>query len=107
MKNVVPFKPPHAFEHFGIDWSRNARSERERCLREGFLSYESSCGLSGLVSLLLLTIVVRRQGAIADDLQAAGDFAEVMLSMKLAKHQRDALESVEAYLTGNGPLWVP
>jgi hypothetical protein len=44
---------------------------------------------------------------IAEDLQAAGDFAEVMLAMKLAKHQRDALESVEAYLSGNGPLWVP
>ena len=55
--NVVPFKAPETFKRFGIDWTRNAKTERERALREAFLTYESSCGPEGLVSLLLLTVV--------------------------------------------------
>ena len=72
-KNVVPFKPPESFKRFGIDWKRNAANEGERTLREAYLSYELSCRQEGLVSILLLAIVSRRQGAVAEDLQAAAD----------------------------------
>jgi hypothetical protein len=85
--NVVPFKSPEPFDRVGIDWTRKARTPEEQSLRETFLTYESSCGLNGLVSLLLLTTVSRRQGAVAEDLQAAADFAEVVLAMQLRKHQ--------------------
>ena len=60
MRNVVPFKAPDTFTRVGIDWTRSAATERERKLREAFLTYESSCGSNGLVSLLLLATVSRR-----------------------------------------------
>ena len=47
----------------------------------------------------------RRQGAIAQDLAAAADFAEITLAMQLGKHQNDALEAVHAFLAHEGPLW--
>jgi len=103
--NVVPFKAPESFARFGIDWARNAKTERERALREAYLTFESSCGADGLVSILLLAVVSRRQGAVADDLQGAADFAEIILSMKLRKHRDDALEAVHDRLTHGGPLW--
>jgi hypothetical protein len=77
MGNVVPFKPPETFERFGIDWNNAPRNERERQVREDFLTHEKSCGVNGLVSLVLLAIVSRRRGAVAEDLSAAADFAEV------------------------------
>jgi hypothetical protein len=52
-----------------------------------------------------LAVVSRRQGAVGEDLQAAADFAEIMLAMKLGKHQHDALEMVHDYLALGGPLW--
>jgi len=77
----------------------------EQSLREAFLTYESSCGLNGLVSLLLLVTVSRRQGAVAEDLQAAADFAEVILAMQLRKHQSDVLELVQSCLARGDILW--
>ena len=105
--NVVPFKASDAFKRFGIDWTRDAATDRERSLREAFLTYETSCGLDGLVSVLLLAVVSRRQRAVAKDLQAAADFAEVLLSMKLRKHQGDALEAMHAHLAHGGTVWAP
>ena len=105
MKNVVPFKAPQTFQQFGIDWTRPAKTESERLLREAFLTYETSCGINGLVSLVLLAIVSKRQGAVADDLNAAADFAEGMLAMQLHKHQHDALAGVNAYLASGGSAW--
>ncbi|MDB5072680.1 MAG: hypothetical protein JWM87_3791 [Candidatus Eremiobacteraeota bacterium] len=105
MRNVVPFKAPDTFARFGIDWTRSAATERERKLREAFLTYESSCGPNGLVSLLLLATVSRRQGAVAEDLQAAADHAEILLAMKLHKHQDDAMSSMETYLAEGGIVW--
>jgi hypothetical protein len=67
MKNVVPFRAPAKFAEFGIDWTRAAQTETERRLREAFLTYETSCGPNGLVSILLLYIVARRRGSVADD----------------------------------------
>lgn len=103
--NVIHFRPPETFKRFDIDWTRAARSDPERSLREAFLTYESSCGPKGLVSILLLAIVSRRQGAVAEDLQAAADLAEIILAMKLRKHQDDALETVQAYLAQGGTVW--
>jgi sulfur transfer protein SufE len=103
--SVVPFKPPETFERFGIDWTRDATNDNERSLREAFLTYETSCGLNGLVSLVLLAIVCGRQGAVASDLQAAADLAEITLSMKLRKHRNNALEAVHAYLLDGGTVW--
>jgi hypothetical protein len=103
--NVVPFKPPETFERFGIDWTRDATNDRERSLREAYLTYESSCGPNGLVSLVLLAVVCGRQGAVAGDLQAAADLAETMLSMKLRKHRDDTLEAVHEYLSDGGAVW--
>lgn len=103
--NVVPFKSPKTFARAGIDWTRAATSDRERTLREAFLTRETSCGPDGLVSVLLLATVSRRQGAVADDLQAAADFAETMLAMRLRKHQDDALASAREYLSHGDPLW--
>ena len=105
MKNVVPFKAPETFERLGIDWTKDAVSERERLLREAFLTYETSCGQNGLVSLVLLALVSRRQGAVATDLQAAADFAEIILAMTVRKHQDDTLAAVESYLAGGGSVW--
>ena len=93
------------FERFGIDWKRDATNDSERSLREAYLTYESSCGPNGLVSILLLAVVSRRQGAVAEDLQAAADLAEIMLAMKLGKHRNQALEAVHAYLTQGGTVW--
>ncbi|MDP9024045.1 MAG: hypothetical protein M3N13_01545 [Candidatus Eremiobacteraeota bacterium] len=103
--NVVPFRAPKTFERFGIDWTRAAISDSERSLREAFLTRESSCGPEGLVSILLLAVVSRRQGTVAEDLQAAADFAEIMLVMKLEKHQHDTLEIVHEYLAHGGTFW--
>ena len=105
MRNVVPFKAPEPFERHGIDWTRAAKSEPERILREAYLTYETSCGANGLASLLLLAVVSRRQGAVAEDLQGAADFAEIILGMKLRKHRDDALETVRDCLMSDGPLW--
>ena len=103
--NVVPFKAPETFEPFGIDWTKEAKTEAERELRETFLTYETSCGMSGLTSLILLALVSRRQGAVAADLQAAVDFAEVMLAMQLRKHVDDVLLAARALLERDGPVW--
>ncbi|MBV8367531.1 MAG: hypothetical protein JO036_01155 [Candidatus Eremiobacteraeota bacterium] len=105
MKNVVPFKAPEPFQRLGIDWTRAAATESERLLREAFLTHESSCGLSGLVSLLLLSVVSRRQGAVAEDLQSAADFAEIILAMELRKHQVDTLAAAQSYVSANGSMW--
>lgn len=104
-KNVVPFKAPETFARFGIDWTRAATTERERLVRETFLTHETSCGMNGLVSLLLLAVVSRRQGAVADDLQGATDFAEIVLAMQIRKHQDDTLAAAQTYVTVNGSLW--
>ncbi|HEX3464403.1 MAG TPA: hypothetical protein VHS78_10190 [Candidatus Elarobacter sp.] len=104
-KNVVPFKAPETFERFGIDWTRDAKTEAERSLREAFLTYETSCGSSGLTSLVLLATVSRRRGAVAADLAAAADFAEVMLAMQLRKHIDDALLGVHSFLDSGGFVW--
>ena len=82
---VVPFKPPEIFERYGIDCTREPASERERILREAFLTYETSGIPNGLTSLLLLAIVCRRRGAIAADLEAAAGYAEVSLGMTLTR----------------------
>ena len=105
MRNVVPFKQPDTFRQYGIDWTRAAATERERELREAFLTYEASCGPNGLVPLLLLATVSRRQGAVAADLQAAADHAEILLAMKLHKHQDDAMASMRTYLAEGGIVW--
>jgi len=103
--SVVPFRPPEIFERYGIDWARDATSDRERALREAFLTYETSCNPNGLTSLLLLAIVCRRRGAVAADLDAAASFAEVVLGMTLRKHQTLALEAVDEYIASGGTLW--
>ena len=105
MKNVVPFKAPEPFERLGIDWTREAANDRERGLREAFLTYESSCGANGLVSLVLLALVSNRQGEAARDLQAAADFAEIMLAMQMRRHVDGALDLINSYVTDHGKLW--
>ncbi|MEA2721257.1 MAG: hypothetical protein QOJ39_3121 [Candidatus Eremiobacteraeota bacterium] len=105
MKNVVPFKAPEPFERLGIDWTRDASSDRERAVREAFLTYESSCGANGLVSLVLLALVSNRQGKAAQVLQAAADFAEFMLAMQMRRHLGGALDLVNSYVTECGALW--
>ncbi len=105
MKDAVPFRAPTKFTEFGIDWTQAARSESERSLREAFLTYELSCGPNGLVSVLLLAMVSRRQGSVAEDLQAAANHAEILLGIKLRKHQVDALDAVHDYLTHGGMVW--
>lgn len=57
------------------------------------------------MALLLLSTVVRRQGEVAEDIQTAADFAEVLLSIKLRKHQDDTLAAANARLAELGPLW--
>jgi hypothetical protein len=103
--NVVPFKTCAAFDEAGIDWTKEARSDVGRVLREAYLTYESSAGMNGLVSLLLLGIVSRRQGATASDLQYVADRAEIILSMKLRQRQCDVLNMLVEYVTENGPMW--
>ena len=103
--NVVPFKPPETFDRFGIDWTQAAKTEREQLLREAYLTYESSCGPNGLVSLMLLAVVCRRQGTIGEDLEAAADLAEIVLRMKLLKHQDDALQFADACISQAGAIW--
>ena len=105
MKDVVPFAAPAKFDEFGIDWTRASRTEPERLLREAFLTYELSCGPNGLVSVLLLAVVSRRQGSIAEDLQAAAHHAEILLGIKLHKHQANALHAVHGYLAHGGMVW--
>lgn len=103
--NVVPFRASETFQQHGIDWTKPAATERERALREAFLTYESSCGPDGLTSLVLLALVSRRQGAVAEDLQYAADLAEIMLSMKLRDHQNDALALVRSHVSERGLAW--
>jgi hypothetical protein len=103
--NVVPFKAPDTFKRFGIDWTREPATEAERTLRETFLIYESFCGGEGLASILLLATVSRRQGSVAKDLQEAADFAEIILAMKVRKHQDDALEASHAHVERGGVPW--
>ena len=106
MKNVVPFKQPEIFNRHGIDWTRAPATNAERALREAYLTYETSCGPEGLVSVLLLATVTRRQGgAVSQDLQDAADFAEILLAMKLGTHQSDALSIANVSVTDGGPLW--
>ena len=54
---------------------------------------------------MLLAVVSRRQGAVAEDLQAAADNAEILLGMKIRKHQHDALEAVRDYLAHGNMVW--
>ncbi|MDP9158594.1 MAG: hypothetical protein M3O74_30660 [Pseudomonadota bacterium] len=103
--SFTPALTPAKFAEFGIDWTRAARTEPERTLREAFLTYEASCGPNGLVSILLLAIVSRRQGAVAEDLQAAADHGEILLGMKLRNHQHDPLMAVHDYLMHGGVIW--
>jgi hypothetical protein len=42
---------------------------------------------------------------VAEDLQAAADHAEILLAMKLRKHQHDTLDAVHDYLTHRGAVW--
>lgn len=105
MKNVVPFKPPEGFERHGIDWTREAISAGERALREAYLTYEVSCGPDGLVSVLLLATVCRRNGPVAEDLQAAADHAEILLAMKLGRHRIRALEVAHDAVAEGRSLW--
>jgi hypothetical protein len=105
MKDAVPFRAPTKFAERGIDWAQAARTESERSLREAFLTYELSCGPNGLVSVLLLAVVSRRQGSVAEDLQAAADHAEILLGIKVRKHQADALDAVHDYLRHGRMVW--
>jgi hypothetical protein len=93
MKNVIPFKPPEGFEAHGIEWTREPATERERSLREAYLTYELSCGPEGPVSILLLASVCRRTGTVAADLQSAADHAEGLLSIKLVHHCMRAIKT--------------
>ncbi len=105
MRDVVPFRAPAKFAELGIDWTRAARTEPERKLRKTFLTYELSCGPNGLVSVLLLAVVSRRQGSVAEDLQAAADHAEILLGIKLRTHQANALDAVHDYLMNGAMVW--
>jgi hypothetical protein len=105
MRNVVPFTAPDKFGAAGIDGTREPRCENERSLREAFLTYETSCGPNGLLSLLLLALVSRRQGSVASDLQNAADHAEILLGTKLRTHQTDVLDMILNHIPKHGPLW--
>jgi hypothetical protein len=106
MKNVVPFKPPEGFERHGIEWTREPATERERTLREAYLTYELSCGPDGLVSVLLLANVCRRTGAVAADLQSAADHAEDLLSIKLVRHRQRVIEIAHDTIAGGALIWT-
>jgi hypothetical protein len=103
MGHVVPFKAPESFTRAGIDWTRDACTQRERSLREAYLTFETSCGPEGLVMLLLLSAATRRQGRVAEDLQAAADYAEVLLNIKLHSHREGALAAASADFAQSGP----
>jgi len=105
MKNVIPFKPPEGFEAHGIDWTREPATNRERSLREAYLTYELSCGPEGLVSVLLLASVCRRARTVAADLQTAADHAEDFLSIKLVRHRMRAIETAHDAIA-NGRFWT-
>ncbi len=53
----------------------------------------------------VVAVVSRREGAVAGDLQAAAEHAEILLGMKLRKHQHDALDAVHDYLMHGGAIW--
>jgi hypothetical protein len=106
MKNVVPFKPPEGFERHGIEWTREPATDRERALREAYLTYELSCGPDGLVSVLLLANVCRRSGSVAPDLQSAADHAEDLLGIKLVRHRMRAIEIAQDAIADGGLLWT-
>jgi hypothetical protein len=57
--------------------------------------------------LVLLALVSRRQGAVAADLAAAADFAEVMLAMQLRKHVDDTLVAIKSFIESGGSVWGP
>jgi len=105
MKNVIPFKPPEGFERHGIEWTREPATDRERSLREAYLTYELSCGPDGLVSVLLLATVCRRTGTVAADLQSAADHAEGLLGIKLVRHRMCAIELVHDTIADGSPFW--
>lgn len=105
MNNVVPFRAPEPFVKRGVDWTKEPRTKRERTLREAYLLYETSCGIDGLITLLLLAVVTRRQGAVACDLQGAADHAEILLALKFRNHLEQSLEAVQSYLDDGGELW--
>jgi hypothetical protein len=104
VRNVVPFRST-AFAAVGINWTKEPASASERALRGTYLTYETSCGPDGLTSVVLLSIVTRRQGTVASDLQAAAEFAEIILAGKLRKHQDEALAAARAHLAETGPMW--
>jgi hypothetical protein len=106
MKNVIPFKPPERFEAHGIEWTREPATDRERSLREAYLTYELSCGPDGLVSLLLLASVCRRNGTVAADLQSAADHAEDLLGIKLVRHRMRAIEMAHDAIANGALLWT-
>jgi hypothetical protein len=103
--NVVPFRASETFQQHGIDWTKPAATERERALREAFLTYETSCGPDGLASLLLLAMVSRRQGGVAEDLQYAADLAEIVLSIRLREHQNNAFALMRSHLFKHSTVW--
>jgi hypothetical protein len=106
MKNVIPFKPPEGFDAHGIEWTREPATDRERSLREAYLTYELSCGPAGLVSVLLLASVCQRIGTVATDLQSAADHAENLLSIKLVRHRMRAIEIAHDATADGGLLWT-
>jgi hypothetical protein len=106
MKNVIPFKPPEGFEAHGIEWTREPATDRERSLREAYLTYELSCGPDGLVSVLLLASVCRRTGTVAADLQSAADHAEDLLGVKLVRHRMRAIEIARDAIADGRLLWT-
>jgi len=106
MKNVIPFKPPEGFEAHGIEWTREPVTDRERSLREAYLTYELSCGPDGLVSVLLLASVCRRTGTVAADLQSAAAHAEDLLTVKLVRHRTRAIEIAHDAIADGRLLWT-
>lgn len=102
--NVVPFKAPETFERFQIDWTKEAKTEAERALREAFLTYETSCGSSGLI-----------RSCSSSRLSSAGSgggrsgrrrgLRRRMLAMQLRKHVDDALACVQLFLEHGGSVW--
>lgn len=106
MKNVIPFKPTEQFESHGIDWRRQPATDRERSLRDAYLTYELSCGADGLVSVLLLATVCRRTGTVATDLQSAADRAEDLLGIKLVLHRMRAIETANDAIEDGRLLWT-
>ena len=104
IRRAVPFKAPEPFDRAGITWTREPASERERNLRQAYLNYAKSSGREGLASILLLSLVSQRQGAVAADLADAAAFAEGMLCTLVRKHQENALYFVSLHLE-YGLVW--